>query len=43
MNNREILNSDSETFWEWWHQGEKELKLIEKVRFRNRIKKQNRF
>ncbi|MHB1654108.1 MAG: hypothetical protein ACYCVD_16780 [Desulfitobacteriaceae bacterium] len=39
MKNREILNSDSETFWEWWHQGAKELQLIEKVRFKNRLKR----
>ncbi len=39
MKNREILNSDSETFWEWWHQGPKELTFIEKVRFRNRLKR----
>lgn len=39
MKNEDILDSDSSSFWEWWNQGAKELSLIEKEKFKKRLKR----
>ncbi|MFZ3100785.1 MAG: hypothetical protein WA113_00990 [Desulfitobacteriaceae bacterium] len=39
MKNEDILDSDSRSFWEWWNQGAKELSLMEKEKFKHRLKR----
>ncbi len=38
MKNEDILDCDSRAFWEWWNQGAKELSLIEREKFKSRLK-----
>ena len=39
MKNQDILDSDSGSFWEWWNQGAKELAIIERNKFSERLKR----